>query len=497
MTLPAGHSSRFIAAAIRADLYSFVQAAFPIVAAEPKLLRNWHIEAMTYALSRVLRGEIKRLIITVPPRNLKSICAPVALPAFALGHDPTRRFICVSYAQGLAEKHANDCRALMQSAMYQRIFPTRISPVKDTQQEFATTAGGYRYTTSVGGTLTGRGGNFIVLDDPIKPQDVYSEIARTHLVQWHSNTLLSRLDNKADDAIVVIMQRLHVDDFVAYLLAQGGWTHLNFPAVAETDQWVQCGPNRWHVRKQGDVLHPEREPLSVLKELERSMGSMDYAAQYQQTPVAEGGNFIKRAWFPRYDQPPCPADGDRIVVSWDTAVSAKELSSYSACMVMLVRGDSVYVLDVFRDRLEYPDLKRKIIEIHRRWSTYTNNYALLIENTGAGMSVIQDLKREHIHAVAIMPKEDKVIRMNAQTARIEAGSVFLPRNAPWLDDFFQEVLAFPASRYSDQIDALSQALNYIFNRPRFEWTDVALGPKVFVRGIEITDFPDGSSGFGL
>ena len=175
----------------------------------------------------------------------------------------------------------------------------------------------------------------------------------------------------------------------------------------------------------------------------------------------------------------------------------KELSSYSACVVIQLRGDSAYVLDVFRDRLEYPDLKRKIIEIHRRWSTYTNNYTLLIENTGAGMSVIQDLKREHIHAVAILPKEDKVIRMNAQTARIEAGSVFLPRNAPWLDDFFREVLAFPASRYSDQIDALSQALNYIFNRPRVEWTDVALGPKVFVRGIEITDFPNGSSGFGL
>jgi len=485
MTSLAGHSNKFIAAALRGDLYSFVQAAFPIVAAEPRLLRNWHIEAMTYALTRVLRGEIKRLIITIPPRNLKSICASVALPAFALGHDPTRKFICVSYAQGLAEKHANDCRALMQSAMYQRIFPTRISPVKDTQQEFATAAGGYRFTTSVGGTLTGRGGNFIILDDPMKPLDVYSEIARTHLVQWHSNTLLSRLDNKADDAIVVIMQRLHVDDFVAYLLAQGGWTHLNLPALAETEQRVQLGPQRWHLRKRGDVLHPEREPLRVLKEWERSMSSMDYAAQYQQTPVAEGGNFIKSIWFPLYDQPPCPADGDRIIVSWDTALSAKELSSYSACVVILVRGESGYVLDVFRDRLEYPDLKRRVIEFHHRWRSYTNNYALLIEKMGSGLSLIQDLKREHIHAVAILPKEEKAIRMNAQTARLKAGSVLLPRKALWLDDFFREVLAFPASQYSDQIDAFSQALNYAFNRPRLEWTDVGLGPTVFVNGIRI------------
>ena len=154
-------------------------------------------------------------------------------------------------------------------------------------------------------------------------------------------------------------------------------------------------------------------------------------------------------------------------------------------MVILVRGDSAYMLDVFRDRLEYPDLKRKIIEFHHRWRTYTNNYALLVENKGSGMSLIQDLKREHIHAVAILPKEDKVIRMNAQTARIEAGSVHLPRSAPWLDDFFREVLAFPASPYNDQIDAFSQALNYAFNRPSFEWTDIGLGGKAFVGGIEI------------
>jgi hypothetical protein len=203
--------------------------------------------------------------------------------------------------------------------------------------------------------------------NPIKPQDVYSDSVRTHLIQWHSNTLLSRLDNKADDAIVVVMQRLHVDDFVAHLLDQGGWIHLNLPAVAETEQRVQLGPQRWHVRNRGDVLHPEREPLSVLKEWERGMNPMNYTAQYQQTPVPEGGNFIKRVWFPLYDQPPLPADGDRIIVSWDTALSAKELSSYSACVVIQVRGDSAYVLDVFRDRLEYPDLKRKVIELHRRW----------------------------------------------------------------------------------------------------------------------------------
>ena len=172
-------------------------------------------------------------------------------------------------------------------------------------------------------------------------------------------------------------------------------------------------------------------------------------------------------------------------MSWDTALSAKELSSYSACAIVHVRGESAYLLDVFRNRLEYPELKRKVIEYHQRWRPYINNYALLIEKMGSGLSLIQDLKRQHIHAVAIQPKGDKVIRMNAQTARIEAGSVFLPRKAPWLDKFFQEVLAFPVSRHADQIDALSQALNYAFNRNRPDFVMPGLGSECPVGGVEL------------
>jgi predicted phage terminase large subunit-like protein len=135
-------------------------------------------------------------------------------------------------------------------------------------------------------------------------------------------------------------------------------------------------------------------------------------------------------------------------------------------VVLQVSGDTVYVLDVFRERLEYPDLKRKVIDLHRRWRSWTNDYALLIENKGSGISLIQDLKHQNIHAIAVEPKEDKLIRMNAQTARIEARSVFLPQKAPWLDDFRQEILAFPASRHTDQIDAFSQVLHHTFNAPR-------------------------------
>jgi predicted phage terminase large subunit-like protein len=452
-----------IDAILRSDLYSFVRGSFPIVSAGSPFLPNWHVEAITHALTRVLRGESKRLIITVPPRSLKSICASVAFPAFVLGHDPTRRIICVSYSEGLARKHANDFRAVMRSTHYMRLFPrTRISAAKDTELEVMTTARGYRYATSVGGTLTGRGGNLLIIDDPMKPQDAHSDSARETLKQWYANTLLPRLDSKAADAIIVVMQRLHVDDLIGHLLEQGGWSELNLPAIAEAEQIVPLGLARYHCRKAGEVLHPEREPKVVLAELKRSMGSADFAAQYQQEPIAAGGNLIKWSWFTPYDDPPEWERNDQLIVSWDTAMSAGELSDYSACVVLQFRDGAACVLDVVRERLEYPDLRRRVIELHRRWHALTSNYALLIENKGSGMSLIQDLKRDGIRAVAVKPEKDKVLRMNAHTARIEAGYVHLPRRAPWLEEFRREIMAFPATRHDDQIDALSQALDRAF-----------------------------------
>jgi hypothetical protein len=254
------HNAMLAAAILGTDLYSFVQASFPIVSGGGRFLPNWHIEAICHELSHVWRGETRRLIITVPPRSLKSICASVCLPAFILSHDPARRIICVSYSEGLARKHANDCRALMRSNLYRAVFPTtRISPAKDTETEVMTTARGSRLATSVGGTLTGRGGNLVIIDDPLKPQEAQSQSARDSLKQWYSNTLLSRLDHKTEGSIIVVMQRLHPDDLVGHLLEQEGWRHLNLPAIAEEEFSVRLSATRSFRRQVGGLLHPERE----------------------------------------------------------------------------------------------------------------------------------------------------------------------------------------------------------------------------------------------
>ena len=456
------------AAILRSDLYSFIRVAFPIVSSGQRFLPNWHIEAMAYALEQVLDGHTKRLIITVPPRSLKSICASVCLPAFALGRDPMRRIICVSYSDLLAKKHANDCRALMHSALFRFLFPaTRISPAKDSETEFMTTKRGSRLATSVGGTLTGRGGSLVIVDDALKPQDANSQSAREALKQWYGNTLLSRLDHKQGDAIVVVMQRLHPDDLVGHLIEQGGWTHLNLPAIAEENSSICLGLDRHHLRTVGELLHPEREPQAALDELRASMGSMQFAAQYQQAPIPAGGNLIRWSWFQFYEAPPPPQRGDRIIVSWDTALSTSESADYSVGMVFLVRGDAFYLLDLYRERPSYPDLKRKILEYHARWKSTAASYALLIEDKGSGQSLIQDLRYEKIFPIGVKPTADKVTRMAAQTPRLEGGALHLPRRAAWLDEFQKEVLAFPQGRHDDQIDALSQALDRasIIERP--------------------------------
>ncbi len=350
-------------ALLRKDLNYFTRRTFQTVVPGQQFLENWHIEAIAYHLELCRRREIRRLIITLPPRNLKSITASVAFPAFALGHDPSLRIVCASYSQDLAAKHARDFRTVLESAWYQSLFPhTRIDQRKNTEGEIATTAQGYRLSTSVGGTLTGRGGNLILIDDPMKPAERMSEVKRAAVNEWYDSTLNSRLDNKKEDVIVIIMQRLHVEDLVGHVLDKGeNWTHLNLPAIAEGDEEIPVSDDEDVLRPAGSLLHPEREPMEVLEELKAAMGSQSFSAQYQQAPVPEGGALLKGEWFRTYAQAPVPMDNERVIQSWDTATKAGMTNDYSVCTTWLMRGKDFYLLDVFRKRLEYPELRRAIL----------------------------------------------------------------------------------------------------------------------------------------
>ncbi len=283
-------------AVLRSDLSFFAQRCFAELNPQTAFAMNWHIEVIAAKLTAVRDGKIRRLIINLPPRNLKSLMASIAFPAWCLGHDPSAQILCVSYAQDLADKLARDCRSIMQSRWYRRLFQTHLAPHRQAVGEFLTTAQGYRLSTSNGGVLTGRGADMILIDDPLKPEEALSDTQRQKTNDWFDNTLYSRLNNKQHGAIVVIMQRLHEDDLVGRVLAQEGWEVIRFPAIAEEDEIHEIdtiwGPRRF-TRRRGEALHPEREPLATLAMLRRTLGEYHFAGQYLQSPAPLGGGLVK------------------------------------------------------------------------------------------------------------------------------------------------------------------------------------------------------------
>jgi predicted phage terminase large subunit-like protein len=453
----AAAQKRLLDAIARRDFTTFIHRCFTSLSPGAQFEPSWHIEAMAYQLELVRLGKIKRLIINMPPRSLKSIVSSVAFPAYFLGHNPTKRLICVSYGSDLATKHANDCRSIMKSAWYRKQFPgTAVSSLKDTEGEFLTTRNGYRLTTSLDGTLTGRGGDVIIIDDPLKPIDALSEAKRERVDQWYFNTLLSRLDDKKNGVIIIVMQRLHLNDLTGVLL-QGSeeWTVLTLKAIAEEDEKIQIRENAFHSRHVGEVLHKKREPMEVLESIKGQLGSYTFAAQYQQRPIPLGGGLIKPSWVRRYVTLPPDNWPARIILSLDTASKDGCENDWSVCTAWLLHEHKYYLKDVMRIRVDYPTLKDRMIafaKVHRPSK-------ILIEDCGVGTALIPELKKAtHCSVIAVKPEHDKKTRMSVESAKFEAGQVYFPERASWLADLEAELFSFPQSRHDDQVDSISQAL---------------------------------------
>jgi predicted phage terminase large subunit-like protein len=449
---------------LRHDLASFAGRCFQDLNPQTCLATNWHLELIAAKLTAVREGRIRRLIINLPPRHLKSLMASIAFPAWCLGLDSSAQILCVSYAQELADKLARDCRGIMMSPWYRRILPTRLAPHRQAVQEFITTRQGYRLATSTGGVLTGRGADIILIDDPLKPEEALSDAQRQACNEWYDHTLYSRLNDKRHGAIVIIMQRLHEDDLVGHVLAQEQWEILSFPAIAERDEEHRIetilGPLCVR-RRQGEALHPDREPSETLDRIRRTIGEYNFAGQYQQSPAPLGGGLVKAEWFKRYREKERPERFDRIVQSWDTANKATELSDFSVCTTWGVSGKDLFLLGVFRRRLEYPALKRAV----RDQQSLFGATVVLIEDKASGTQLIQELITEGCHgATRYQPTGDKTMRLHAQTAVIENGFVHIPETASWLAEYLHEMTVFPNGKHDDQADSTAQFLDW-FKKP--------------------------------
>jgi predicted phage terminase large subunit-like protein len=376
----------------------------------------------------------------MPPRHLKSITVSVAFPAFVLGHDPRQRIFSISYGSELYLKHARDFRSIVEAPWYARTFPgMRLSRSLD--EETTTTLKGFRKATSVGGVLTGLGGNMIILDDPQKPVDAQSKTRRDSLNQWFTNTLMSRLDNKETGAIIIVTQRVHMDDLSGHLMGgSGDWEVLSLPAIAETDERVPIGDDEFHYRHAGTALHPEHESLETLRGLQKDLGTYDFGAQYQQAPVPEGGAMVKREWLRLYDKAPERTAKTKVIMSLDIAAKDGLNSDYSVCTTFFVIDKHFYLVDLMRGHFEYPELKRRVLALAERHKPT----AILIEDASAGISLAQEMRAMgHFRVKPVPVEHDKVTRLYVQTAKFEAGLVHLPKDAPYLADLLAELLAFP------------------------------------------------------
>jgi predicted phage terminase large subunit-like protein len=402
-----------------------------------------------------------------------------------LGRQPTRNLICASYSKELATKHAIDTRSLMTADWYRDLFPDVRIPPRQRGDLLKTAVGGTRRATSVTGAMLGFGGDMIIIDDPLKGLELLSKTERAQVAHWYDAIVQSRLNNKNEGVIILIMQRIHEDDLVGHVMQKERWEHLNIPAIA-TGRTIYALPRgRTFVREEGDVLQPERENRANLDLIRCIIGSYNFSAKYQQNPIPIEGALFMRSWVRYYTPATQPRSFDRVVQSWDTGLKDGPSNDYSVCTTWGVLGRDYYLLDVMRERLTFPDLKRRAVALAERFRPST----IWIEDTAAGTPLVQDLRRTtEWRPIAVPVRLEKEVRAAAQSAKVEAGQVYLPEGAPWLDEFLAEVTAFPGGKHDDQVDSMTQFLDRVDRRKRA--TERA-NPKR-PRGVPVRRRPQGA-----
>lgn len=434
------------------DLYYFSRYAFNQSTGQ-KWMRNWHHRTICSKLEQVFSGDIKRLIINIPPRYSKTELAVVNFIPWCLAQHPDCEFIHASYSARLAANNSWKARNIVSTEWYRRYFPdVNLAADFNARDDWRTTAGGIVYSTGAGGTITGFGagkvregfGGAIIIDDPHKADEAQSDVIRHSVIDWYQNTVMSRV-NSPDTPIIVIMQRLHEEDLSGWLLKGGTgeeWDHLCIPALDE----------------QGTALWPAKHTVEQLRQIERT-SSYVFAGQYMQLPSPLGGGIFKDSWWRYYRREAMPKPR-RIVHSWDTAFKSKEENDPSSGTIWAECEDGYYLLDRINERMEFPELKRKLQMAYDKWGGNT----ILVEDKASGQSLIQDLKQTRLPIVPVKVDKDKVSRAFAVTGLVEGGRVFLPEGEPWVLDYVRQLGTFPNAAHDDDVDSTSQALNYFIKQ---------------------------------
>ena len=431
-----------------------------------------HHYEMAKALERVANGETTRLIINIPPRYGKTELAVKMFVAWCLANNPAAKFIHLSYSDELALDNSSAIRDLIKSEEFQRLFPMRLKGDSDSKKKWYTEKDGGVYATAAGSAVTGFGAGStsprersgtgcpadgfsgaIIIDDPLKPDDAFSDAARERVNRRFNNTIASRV-NSTETPIIVIMQRLHVDDMTGFLLKDGSgekWEHLCLSAVTDDDK----------------ALWPDkhsRERLSIMENAD----SYTFAGQYRQTPVTPGGNIFKQSWIRFYLPKDLPKKFDRILQSWDFTFKDTKGSDFVVGTVWGKAGANYYLLDLDRARMSFTASVKAMRLMSQKWPQAVSK---LVEDKANGPAVLDTLKNE-IHGIkAIEPDGSKIARAHAVTPLFEAGNVFIPAKElyPWVQPYIDELTAFPNAKNDDQVDSTTQALREMLGNINALW----------------------------
>ena len=460
------------------SLREFVRQAWHVIEPSALFVPGFHIDAIIDHLEAVTRGDIRNLLINVPPRHMKSLLVSVFWPAWEWIRWPERRWLYSSYGSHLSIRDSVKCRRLIESPWYQGRWGHIFSLTGDqnAKMRFDYNRSVYRLSTSVGGSVTGEGGDRIVCDDPHKVDEVHSDAVRKAALDWWDIAMSTRVNDPKTSAKVVVMQRCHQRDLSGHLLEQGGWEHLCLPAEYEGPGRITSigfvDPRTEH----GQLLWEVRFGTKEIEDLKRSLGSYAAAGQLQQRPSPAEGGLLKRHWFrfwqpPGANLPPIPVrlpDGtERLVVaeeigkveeqaqSWDCAFKDLETSDYVVGQVWGRLGSKFLLLDQVRERMDCPTTVKRVAELSAKWR---GSAAKLIEDKANGTAVIQMLMNQISGIIPVNPSGGKIAR--AISPLIEAGNIYLPHPQmfPWVADFLEECAQFPNGAHDDQVDAMTQIL---------------------------------------
>lgn len=450
----------------------FCRAAWPILHPNAPFPTTIYLLAMIHEVEQLVKGELRRLVVNVPPRHGKSEFATCMLAAWILGRDPASKVFVVSYGLQLSEALTGKVRNIVTHPSYKRIFPrTRVRVGANRVGHFMTTAGGECMAASQDSAITGFGTHYMLVDDFQKADEALSPLEREKAISTFRNTLLSRFDNLGDGRILINQQRLHEYDISGWAIALG-WRQFKLPAIAIEDQkYALPRGGIWH-RKKGDLLDPVRVPKFYLDEQRLAQGARHYEAQYQQNVGVSEGCLIELGWFGQYDEVPRRSELLKVVQSVDPAITDHITSDWSVGMTWGYNGEEWMLVDLFRLQIRFGGLLDRICASHKKWRADV----LIIEGASIGHGLYDKVKERNVPGIILVPTPtwSKLDRVASCTVQLETGNFLLPTKAPWLDDLRRELVAFPDGRNDDQVDALTQFLEFIF--PRKRWADTYRDP---------------------